>query len=113
MRYMLLAVLMLIVAGCGTTRQALAPAVDLRASNSDILVNETTTIFAKSENLVGKDPNVRWTTTLGELEVSEDGQQARLRGDQVGTAYVTIEVTTADGQVLRDQQKVEIKPLPR
>ena len=42
-----------------------------------------------------------------------DGRQARLKADQPGTAFVTIEVTTADGQVLRDQQKVEIKSLPR
>ena len=102
-----------LVAGCESTRQALAPSVGLRASNNEIMVNETTTIFAKTENLVGRDPDVRWNSTLGQLEISEDGRQARLKADQPGTAFVTIEVTTADGQVLRDQQKIEIKSLPR
>ena len=82
----------------------------LEASRDELLVGETTTIFARSSDTFGRDPRITWTTSAGELVTEQGGRVARLTHDRPGTCVVTA-VLTADGREIR-RESIEIRVLP-
>lgn len=101
------------LAGCETGPRAvetMKPSLNLTASSQRILTGETTTLFAETANLLGRDVEMRWSTTLGRVEPSPSGRMARFTSDQAGTAVVTAEMRV-NGEVLRDQINITVNAI--
>lgn len=83
----------------------------LETSTNDLLVGETATVFARSYDTYGRDPQLVWTTTAGKLTTEQNGRVARIMFDQPGTFFVTA-VLTADGREIKRQSvEIRVKPL--
>jgi len=79
------------------------------ASNSDIVVGDTVTFTTRSENTLGRDARVKWTSTGGELDTDEGGRIARATFNAPGTYTVTGRLEI-DGQATRtDSVDVRVK----
>jgi len=84
---------------------------NLEPSTRDLFVGETVTIFARSYDTFGRDPQLAWTTTVGKLTTEQNGRIARVTVDHPGTCVVTA-VLTADGrEIKRVSVEVRVKPL--
>ncbi|MFP4145568.1 MAG: hypothetical protein ACOCTI_07350 [Phycisphaeraceae bacterium] len=111
----ILAVVLLLVSAAGLTacqtgpgtEQVLQPRISLDTRDDNILAGDSTTIFAESANLLGRDVQVDWSTTIGEIEPMQNGRMARFSSDIPGVAIVTAEANT-DGRVLRDQINIRV-----
>ncbi|MFA9477353.1 hypothetical protein ACERK3_03480 [Phycisphaerales bacterium AB-hyl4] len=108
------ATLMLVLAaGCemGPTEvDRQQPSLSLDASTTNILVGESTTVFAQTANLLGREVDIQWGTTLGEVEPARSGRVAQFRSDAPGTAVVTAEMRV-NGQVLRDSVNINVSAI--
>lgn len=107
------ALVALTMVGCDTGPQSvdtLQPQLALSTTQQSILEGETTTIFAETSNLLGRDVQVNWSTTLGQVEPANQGRMARFTSDQPGTAVVTAEMNV-DGRILREQININVNAL--
>lgn len=83
----------------------------LEPSTREIVAGETVTIFARSYDTFGRDPQIAWTTTSGRLTTEQNDRVARIKFDQPGTYFVTA-VLTADGrEIKRESVEIRVKPL--
>ena len=116
-----LAVVLFALAGCNSPMAVdkQPPAIRLEASRNNVLVNESVTLFVKSENTLGKNPKVTWTSTLGSvkpereglLDFSSDHPKALFTSSQPGTAVITATLTLDDGQKLSDSVNLTVNPV--
>jgi hypothetical protein len=96
-----------------------APAIHLEASRNNVLVNESVTLFVKSENTLGKNPKVTWTSSLGSvkpereglLDFGSDHPKALFTSNQPGTAVITATLILDDGQKLSDSVNLTVNPV--
>lgn len=105
---------MALVGGCESgpkTVNPTPPAVRLSANNKAILVGESTTIFARTQNLLGEHPQIRWSTTMGRIEPDVTGSIARFTSDTPGVAIITAQIQTASGRTIQDQTKVTVNSI--
>jgi uncharacterized protein YjdB len=83
----------------------------LEPSTRDLIAGETVTIFARSYDTYGRDPQIAWTTTAGKVTTEQNGRIARVKLDQPGSCVVTA-VLTADGrEIKRESVEIRVKPL--
>ncbi|CAN5596185.1 hypothetical protein BH10PLA1_BH10PLA1_14660 [soil metagenome] len=106
----------LAAAGCHATEdfsnKDKAITLQVRPSSRSIVVGETVTFLSRTENTLGRDAKLDWTTTGGTLKTEENNRVARVTFDKPGT-YSVIATLNADGrQVDRSSTDVEVKPLP-
>ncbi|MEX0886884.1 MAG: hypothetical protein WD009_10645 [Phycisphaeraceae bacterium] len=104
---------MLVTAGCESGPQTVerqAPTLDLAANQNEVLVGESTTVFAQTTNMLGREVEIEWGSTLGEVEPLRDGRMAQFRSDTPGTSIVTAEVNV-DGEILRDHINIVVNPV--
>lgn len=79
------------------------------ASNTDIVAGDVVTFTTRSENTLGRDAAVRWTSTGGDIKTEENGRVARATFTKPGTYTVTGRLEI-DGQVVRsDSVDVRVK----
>ena len=92
------------------------PALSVSATRSDILVNESATVMIKSQNTLGSNPKVKWSTTLGEITPIKEGMfdfradkpAAMFTSDKPGTAIVTATLTMDNGKTLSDSTQIQV-----
>jgi hypothetical protein len=116
-----LAVLLFALSGCNSPMAVdkQAPAMRLEASRNNVLVNESVTLFVKSENTLGKNAKVTWSSSLGSvkpereglLDFSSDHPRALFTSNQPGIAVITATVTLDDGQKLSDSVNLTVNPV--
>jgi uncharacterized protein YjdB len=83
----------------------------LEPSTRDLVAGETVTIFARSYDTYGRDPQINWSVSAGKITTEQNGRIARVKLDQPGTCTVTA-VLTADGQeIKRETVEVRVKAL--
>lgn len=108
------ALMLMVTAGCGAGPEATvdrtAPSLSLDSSQQSILVGESTTIFAQTANLLGREAEIQWGSTLGEVRPARSGRVAQFTSDVPGTAVVTAEINV-DGQILRDSVNITVNPI--
>jgi uncharacterized protein YjdB len=110
--------LALVLSACNTTSRTSAsdPTVSrvgftLEPSTRTLVAGETVTIFARSYDTYGRDPEIAWTASSGKMTTEQNGRIARVKLDQPGTYTVTA-VLTADGQeIRRETVEIRVKPL--
>lgn len=104
------------LAGCasdGHGRRALAesqPQIDVVAPNREIVVGDSTTLTVTSKNTLGREAQVQWDTTGGNLTTQDNGRVARVRFDKPGSYTVNAKLIV-DGRVY-DQDSVTIEAMP-
>lgn len=83
----------------------------LEPSTHNLVAGETVTIFARSYDTYGRDPQITWSVSAGKITTEQNGRIARVKLDQPGTYTVTA-VLTADGQeIKRETVEIRVKPL--
>ena len=87
-----------------------APSLTIDARQDQILVGETTTVFAQTANLLGREAEIRWGTTIGEVTPARSGRVAQFTSEIPGTAIVTAEINI-EGQILRDTVNIVVNPM--
>ena len=100
--------------GCTTTTYTRADdATDLTvtASSTKVLVNETVTFFPRTENTLGRNAKLTWTSTGGKLTTKDPGPIAQVTFDKPGT-YSVDGVLSVDGkEVKRATTVITVSPL--
>jgi len=105
------------VAACHTSPsgQASGPDSDiglrLEPTSRTITQGEVVTVKARTENLLGRDADVKWLAPGGSLNVEQNGRIARVRYDQPGTYTVTAQLFVDGREVRRDQTTVRVNAL--
>ena len=81
------------------------------ASNTEIVVGDTVTLSTRSENTLGRDASVTWTTTGGDVKADQGGRIARATFEKPGTYTVTGQLEL-DGEVVqRDSVNIYVRPV--
>ena len=107
--------LLMLLGGCESMESRRAanaePDMNLAASSRSILAGEVVTVTAQTENLLGREADIEWSTTGGDLEEDQNGRIARVKFDRPGTYAITA-LLRVDDQVLKsDAVEVEVKPI--
>lgn len=83
----------------------------IEASNRDVVVGETVTVMPRSANTIGRDAEIDWSVSGGELKTEQDGRIARVKYDKPGryTVKATLDV---DGRAIDSESVViTVRPL--
>jgi hypothetical protein len=87
------------------------PQISLVSSNREITVGDTTTLTVNSRNTLGKDAQVEWTSTGGDLQTADSDRVARVMFEQAGVYTVTASLMV-DGRVVdRESVNINVRPL--
>jgi hypothetical protein len=105
------------LAGCesGRASRAQLQPIEFRImpSHKSVLEGETVTVTTRTANLVGRDANIKWTATGGELETEQNGRVARVRFDRPGTYTISARLNVDGEMVETDSVTVTVHPLNR
>lgn len=105
-------------AGCYThpSGQASGPdasiGLKLEPTARTITAGEVVTVAARTENLLGRDADIKWLAPGGDVRTEQNGRIARVRFDQPGTYTITAQLFADGREVRRDQATVRVNPLP-
>ncbi len=110
-----------IVLGAGiacetTSRSNSEPALSrvsltLEPSTRELVVGETVTITARSEDTYGRNSELEWMTTSGKLSTEENGRIARVKFDQPGMYTVSAILNIEGREARRATVEIRVKPL--
>lgn len=102
--------------GCdsGAHSAQLAPTeFSIHPSATKLVAGEIATVTVQSANTLGRDAEVRWETSGGDLTTQQNGMVARIRFDQPGRYVVTSRLYLDGDLVQRDSTNIEVVPLTR
>jgi len=85
--------------------------IDIAASSTNIVAGEISTISMRSENTLGRDALVEWTTTGGRITTEANGTIARARFDEPGAYTVTAKLTLDGREVDSDSVTINVRPV--
>lgn len=83
----------------------------LEPSTRELVVGETVTITARSEDTYGRDSDLEWMTTSGKLSTEENGRIARVKFDQPGMYTVSAVLSVEGRETRRATVEIRVKPL--
>ena len=111
----LTAAALLMFGGCESMESRRAanaePDMNLAASSRSILAGEVVTVTAQTENLLGREADIEWSTTGGSLDEDQNGRIARVKFDRPGTYTVTALLRVGDQVLKSDSVEVEVKAI--
>jgi plastocyanin len=84
----------------------------IEPSRDRAIVGEVVTFTARTENLLGRDAQIRWSAPAGELRTEQDGRVARVIFDEPGTYSVSAQLFVEGMEIRRDTKTVTVRPLP-
>jgi hypothetical protein len=85
--------------------------LDLSPSSRSMVVGETITVMAKTENLLGRDTEIEWYAPGGEIRTEDNGRIARVYFPDPGTYTVSARLFVDGDQVKRDAVTIRVKPI--
>ncbi|MBC7771971.1 MAG: hypothetical protein H7210_05715 [Pyrinomonadaceae bacterium] len=85
--------------------------VHIEAASRDLLVGDTATFIARTQDTYGRDAKVAWSSTAGTLTTQDDGRVARVKFTEVGTYSVKATLSVDGKEVQTDLVEVRVKPL--
>lgn len=103
-----------VLTGCKTNSSETGenPAsIALSPVNKTVAPGDTTTLTVTSRNTVGRDAEVRWMSTGGNLEVLENGRMARATFDMPGTYTITSALFIDGREVSRDSTDITVRKI--
>ena len=87
------------------------PQISLRSSNREIVVGDTTTLSVFSKNTLGRNAEVEWMTTGGDLNTDDNNRIARLNFEAPGVYTVTARLLVDGNEVDRESTNITVRPL--
>jgi len=87
------------------------PQISLRSSNREIVEGDTTTLSVFSKNTLGRNAEVEWMTTGGDLRTDDNSRIARLSFDAPGVYTVTARLLVDGQEVDRESANITVRPL--
>jgi hypothetical protein len=89
------------------------PGLTLKPSAREVYEGEVVTVSTRNSNVAGRNPEVVWATTGGELTPVDNGVFARVHFDRPGTYIISATLTVNGQPVDNDSITVTVKPLMR
>lgn len=80
----------------------------IEPSRSSILAGETVTLTVRDQDTAGRDLNIEWSTTGGELTTERNNRIARVRFDTPGVYTITGRLF-ADDMVFTDSVDINVQ----
>lgn len=103
------------VAGCTHGNPAMSKEAIrfwLEPSHSEILAGEKVTVVSRSANTIGRDVDVAWETTGGEMETLGDGRAVQVEFAKPGS-YIISGTLFVDGEQFdKENVQVRVEPVP-
>ena len=106
------------VAGLGAcershrTSEGRVPAsVTIESSGRDVMVGETATFIARTRDTYGRDANIRWSSTAGDMTEEQDGRVARVKFKESGTYTVKATLLVDSREVQTAMTEVRVRPV--
>lgn len=87
------------------------PQISLRAANREIVAGDTTTLSIFSKNTLGRDAEVEWSSTGGNITTDENNRIARLSFQDSGVYTVTARLLVDGQEVDRESTNITVRPL--
>lgn len=85
------------------------PNIHIEASNRDVVVGDTVTVSARTENAYGNDAKIKWRTTGGDLKTESSDTIARVTFKKPGTYTVTARVSAKDRDSREDSVDIRVR----
>lgn len=100
---------------CGSsyrTNEGRVPAsVSIESSGRDVMVGETATFIARTRDTYGRDADIRWSSTAGEMNEEQDGRVARVRFKESGTYTVKATLLVDGREIQTAMTEVRVRPV--
>jgi hypothetical protein len=101
--------------GCETSRNSVVAdsnaGLDIEASSNSIVSGETVTLVARTYDTYGRDADVEWNTTAGDLKTEQSGRIARVTFDEIGTYTVSATLRVDGRDIARDMVEVRVRSI--
>lgn len=102
------------LAGCetgGSSSEQQTVGFAMSPSQKQVLAGETVTLTTTTQNTLGKQAEIQWNTTGGQIREIDNGRVAQVTFDQPGTYVVSAELMV-DGQRWQTQtQTIQVRPV--
>ena len=82
------------------------------SSHDEVYVGETVTVWAETSNVIGEKPEIKWSTTGGDLENRKNNSVAQVTFDKPGTYEVAGRLQMDNGVDRMDRVIVRVSQLP-
>jgi hypothetical protein len=106
------------LAGCTSDNYSRAPAgpdaavgLKLQPSSRQIVSGEVVTVSANTENLLGRNAEMRWEAPGGRIATEDSGRIARVMFERPGTYTITGHLFVDGREIRQDQVTVKVNPL--
>jgi len=92
-------------------RRATTTSLSIEPSSREIVSGETVTFSAHTTDTYGRDADINWSSTAGDLKREENGRIARVTFKDVGT-YTVKAALVVDGKTVQtDMVEIRVKPI--
>jgi plastocyanin len=81
------------------------------ASSGEVMAGDTVTLRAKTENALGRDSHVAWTSVGGDIKTEENGRTARASFKKPGLYTVTARLYVNDRVMREESVDIRVKPV--
>ena len=100
--------------GCETGPSAVGEEVSfsIQPSSEQIMAGETVTLTSESQNVLGRDAQIEWHPSGGELRTSQNGRVAQITFPNPGTYNVTADLIVGGQRYTTQTTRIEVQPLP-
>lgn len=85
--------------------------VAIESSGRDVMVGETATFIARTRDTYGRDADIRWSSTAGEMTEEQDGRVARVRFRESGTYTVKATLLVDGREIQTAMTEVRVRPV--
>ncbi len=85
--------------------------MELEPSTTNLVAGETVTVMAHTQDTIGRDVELQWANSAGELTTEKGGRVARVRFDQPGTYQVTARMLVDGREIERDTIEIKVRPV--
>lgn len=109
----LLVVAGLTLSACETGGQTAStqPTISLTPSNRNILAGEVVTVTTQTRNTLGRDSEIQWQSSGGDLTTSRDGRIARVQFNEPGQYKIRANLMVNGQPVQTREVTIQVRPL--
>lgn len=94
-----------------TSEGRMPASVSIESSGRDVMVGETATFIARTRDTYGRDADVRWSSTAGDMSEEQDGRVARVKFKESGTYTVKATLLVDGREVETAMTEVRVRPV--
>jgi hypothetical protein len=116
MMLLLVSASLTMLTGCPPERRtdpvrATEPTLTLMPTASTVYEGEVVSVMTRTQNLLGREADIQWATTGGELTTEDNDRIARVRFDRAGTYVVSAQLFVNGELRQTDTVTVNVRPI--